>query len=82
MDRVAIRVKKGGHFVPDEDIARRYERSNNNFWLTYRTLATEWALFNNSGDGIVQVAASGEDGDEVAIFDEERFYRWKLLVKN
>lgn len=82
VDRVSLRVKKGGHFVPDEDIERRYERSNYNFWSTYRPLATNWALFNNSGDGIVQVAASGDSSDEIVILDEEKFYRWKRLVRN
>jgi predicted ABC-type ATPase len=45
--RVASRVSKGGHHVPDEDIVRRYTRSNNNFWHTYKNLANGWSLFNN-----------------------------------
>ncbi len=81
VDRVALRVTKGGHFVPDEDVVRRYNRSNNNFWQTYKALASEWSLFNNSGEGIVQIAASGNDDASILVLDEKRFERWKLILK-
>src|SRR5437016_12405695 len=32
VERVASRVTRGGHHVSDEDIMRRYGRSNQNFW--------------------------------------------------
>ena len=49
--RVGARVRSGGHFVPDDDVRRRYERSMRNFWSLYRPLAERWAVFENaSGD--------------------------------
>ena len=37
--RVAERVRKQGHDVPENDIRRRYRRSIKNFWTIYRELA-------------------------------------------
>ena len=79
VQRVAARVAKGGHHVPEEDIKRRHARSNANFWHTYKNLANEWALFNNGEEGIVQVAASTQSG--IIVLDEARFKQWQRMVK-
>lgn len=79
IQRVSARVAKGGHHVPDEDIIRRYHRSNQNFWHVYRELADDWSLFNNADSGIVQIASSHEN--ETVILDNERFKRWLEMVK-
>ena len=42
--RVALRVKLGGHHVPEDDIRRRYERSLRHFLEDYLPLADEWGL--------------------------------------
>jgi predicted ABC-type ATPase len=47
--RVAARVKQGGHPVPPEDIARRFRRSWDNFERLYRPMADAWAVYENSG---------------------------------
>lgn len=36
--RIKERVARGGHFVPDADVVRRFGRSLDNFWNVYR----EW----------------------------------------
>jgi len=46
--RVKSRVLQGGHNIPIIDIKRRYNRSIKNFFTTYRLLANQWMLFNNS----------------------------------
>ncbi len=38
--RVALRVKQGGHHVPDDDVRRRYGRGLRNFEAYYRPLAS------------------------------------------
>ena len=35
IERIKTRVKEGGHYIPDEDVRRRYNRSIKNFWNTY-----------------------------------------------
>lgn len=47
--RVAHRVKQGGHYVPDSDVRRRYERGQRNFERYYKDLADSWAVYDNSG---------------------------------
>jgi len=49
VDRVAIRVSKGGHHVPEEDIRRRFVRSAENFWNIFRPLSDQWHLYANNG---------------------------------
>lgn len=50
VDRVAIRVKRGGHSVPEEVIERRYERGLANFFNLYRPIADSWLMLDNSSD--------------------------------
>ncbi len=48
IQRIQDRIKKGGHFVPDEDVIRRYYRGRKYFWNNYRNFADEWHLYNNT----------------------------------
>ena len=57
--RVRNRVEAGGHHVPTEDVVRRFYRSKQNFWHTYKDLADRWSLFYNSAEHFQEVA-SGE----------------------
>jgi predicted ABC-type ATPase len=79
VQRVAVRVAKGGHDVPEDDIKRRYARSNANFWHTYKNLANEWALFNNGDEGIVQVAVSTQSA--IMVLEAAMFNQWQRMVK-
>ena len=56
--RVAERVRKGGHDVPESDIRRRFGRSITNFWTVYRNLADNWVVLYNGG-GRIQDASAG-----------------------
>lgn len=56
IDRVKLRVTKGGHDVPVEDIVRRFYRSKNNFWNNFTKLADNWNLIYNGDEGFQQVA--------------------------
>lgn len=50
IERVKLRVAKGGHNVPENDIRRRYKRGWDNFKKLYRPLADSWVVFDTSGD--------------------------------
>jgi len=69
--RIDIRVKKGGHAIPQEDITRRFGRSINNFWNIYRKKVHNWEMFFNSKDEFLQVAVG--TGNEVDVINEEYF---------
>jgi len=45
INRVAERVRSGGHHVPDETIRRRYRLSVQNFFRLYRPLADHWRVY-------------------------------------
>ena len=55
--RVAQRVKRGGHFIPDDTVRRRYERGWENFRDLYLPLADSALLIDNSGDSARILAA-------------------------
>ncbi len=59
VQRVAERVRRGGHHIPEDVIRRRYEAGLRNFFQIYAPLADKWALFNNSVLGRPQVVARG-----------------------
>ena len=50
LQRIAARVRQGGHDVPRADVIRRFDRSLANFRGLYRPLADVWAVYDNSGE--------------------------------
>jgi predicted ABC-type ATPase len=59
IERVKMRVERGGHNVPEKDIRRRFERSWLNFNNTYKSLADLWIVFDSSGNTPVIIDGSG-----------------------
>lgn len=55
LKRIADRVSQGGHNVPAADVARCFHRGWANFQNTYRALADSWAVYDNSGEKLIQV---------------------------
>jgi predicted ABC-type ATPase len=66
--RIQERVANGGHHVPDEDVIRRFSRSRQQFWNTFRLLADDWQLFSNTHEGFKLIALG--QGDEYEQVDE------------
>lgn len=71
VDRVRVRVLRGGHAVPEPIIRRRFERSIRNFLTKYRFLGTSWTLFDNSGETPKIMAY--EETENLCIIDTDRF---------
>ena len=59
VNRVAARVRRGGHDVPEQTVRRRYGRGLHNLFQLYVPLADSWQLFDNSRAGRPQLVASG-----------------------
>lgn len=57
-ERVAMRVRQGGHGVPEEVIRRRFESGLANFHGIYSKLVDAWVLYDNSGPGFKMIAWS------------------------
>lgn len=77
VERIAIRVKKGGHHVPKEDIYRRFGRSVVNFWDVYKELADHWHLYYTSEDFFQEVAR--KQGKNKYVLDEALFVIFEKL---
>lgn len=67
IDRVKNRVLNGGHHIPKDDIIRRYYRSKNMFWTTYKSLVDSWSIYYNSDEVFEEVA------DDSQIFDKIKY---------
>ncbi|MBK9273209.1 MAG: AAA family ATPase [Flavobacteriales bacterium] len=50
LKRVALRVKQGGHHVPEADVRRRFARGWLNFETVYLSSVDAWAVYDNTGD--------------------------------
>ncbi len=48
VERVAARVRAGGHDIPPDVIRRRYEKGRRNFLEIYRPRADFWTILENS----------------------------------
>lgn len=46
--RVAVRVRQGGHNIPEAVIRRRYAAGLRNFHQHYKLAADDWVLYDNS----------------------------------
>ena len=56
-ERVSIRVKKGGHDIPQDVIKRRFKKGIGNF-PKYAAVVQNWYLFDNSGNEYQIIAKS------------------------
>ena len=74
INRVAIRVSEGGHNIPSDIIARRYQRGIENLFKIYLPLCDSWMIFDN--EAISKIIAEKVNGQETEIFDKEK---WKLI---
>ena len=74
--RIKTRVKNGGHPIPEEDVIRRFSRSQKHFWNTYKDLADNWVLYYNGGDDIIIVAQQNK-GKQVEILAENLYTIFK-----
>ena len=69
--RVAARVRRGGHAIPDATIRRRFEAGLRNFFTMYQPLADEWFLFDNTIFATPRPVAHGGLGEETIADDAE-----------
>ncbi|OGX10933.1 MAG: hypothetical protein A2351_01125 [Omnitrophica bacterium RIFOXYB12_FULL_50_7] len=53
--RVADRVRKGGHDIPEHDVRRRFARGLKNLFDNYRLLFDTWSVFDNSTSSPEQI---------------------------
>jgi len=57
IERVAQRVRQGGHSIPETVIRRRFVAGLRNFEKHYKTAVNAWVCYDNSGHKTVLLAA-------------------------
>jgi predicted ABC-type ATPase len=70
IERVAYRVRSGGHNVPPETIRRRYDAGLRNFFSLYRPLVTGWAVYDNT-DGYPRLVAERLERGPQRVYDKQ-----------
>jgi predicted ABC-type ATPase len=71
LERIRLRVRNGGHHIPEDIVRRRFGRSLPNFIGFYKSLADSWAIFDNSGDVPKMIAI--EESGKIEILDPDLF---------
>ena len=81
IQRVAERVSKGGHDIPEDIIRRRYVSGIKNLFNLYADEVDYWAIFDNSETSRIMVAKGGLD-KVTTILSEELFSKIQKLCQN
>lgn len=71
IERIAERVRQGGHYIPDAVVRRRFDKGLFNFFHLYQPLFDSWTIFDNSKD-TPKLIAFKESG-KLCIIDPEVF---------
>lgn len=80
--RVADRVRRGGHHVPDEVVRRRYDAGLENFFRLYRPLASSWQVYDNATGSEPRLVAIGGASTDTRVLDEQIWRRVKQGVED
>jgi predicted ABC-type ATPase len=73
IERVANRVRQGGHGIPEPTIRQRYQRGLENFHHRYRPAVDEWILLDNSQVRPQEIARWNKG--LIAVSDETKWQR-------
>jgi predicted ABC-type ATPase len=77
IQRVADRVRGGGHLVTESVVRRRYNRGLDNLSELYSPLADTWAVYDNSEKGSPLLIAVGEQQRNLRVVRPDL---WKRVV--
>ncbi len=80
LNRVANRVKNGGHNIPELVVRRRYHRSLKNFFTLYTPLSDEWSIYDNSYSHPTLIAQKSENSDTI-LHDEMNWQAIQEIMK-
>ncbi len=76
IERVAARVRLGGHDIPEATIRRRYKTSLHNFFSLYQSLADEWCIYDNSEVNNPILIVNGKQKEYLKVFQADQ---WKYI---
>lgn len=80
LQRIAERVKKGGHDIPNTTARRRYIAGINNLFNLYAPAVDYWMIYDNSESPCLPVA-QGKATLTTTIYDENKLNKIKSYVR-
>lgn len=69
--RIASRVKRGGHDIPENVVRRRFHKGLENLFKHYRPVLDLWMLFDNAADVPREIAE--EEQGKLRIFNHDLY---------
>ena len=72
LQRIAERVAKGGHNIPEPIVRRRYVAGICNLFHLFMSEVDSWEIYDNSKYPAIQIARGGKD-DETSIIVESTY---------
>ena len=78
VERVAKRVRAGGHDIPEDTIRRRYQMGLNYLFHSYMPVCDKWILADNSSPPFAIIAEGSKKG--LQIRDMQKYTRIRDLV--
>lgn len=79
MARVADRVRRGGHHVPDDVVRRRFVAGAKNLFSVYMDAVDAWTIYDNADVMSPRLVASRAVGGSTAIADAAAWEALKEL---
>ena len=80
LQRIAERVAKGGHDIPEPIARRRYVAGINNLFRLFMDEVDYWAIFDNSETPRKKIAIGGKNAD-IEIYYHKLYENMKAYVK-
>ena len=71
--RIAERVAKGGHNIPETIVRRRYVAGISNLFRLFMDEVDFWVIYDNSEYPTVQIASGGKSDDRINILVESTY---------
>ncbi|GGG65456.1 zeta toxin family protein [Epilithonimonas arachidiradicis] len=81
IERVKIRVKEGGHYIPEDVIKRRYYNGIFNLFNIYLSIVNQTLIFDNSEGKHILIAEKNSE-TEINIYNQEKFNELKSYYDN
>lgn len=76
IERVAMRVKLGGHSIDEAVVRRRFAAGLRNLFTLYMPIVSSWKLYDNSQPNASAIIAAGS-GDAVRVTNHSVFENFK-----
>lgn len=76
IERVAMRVRLGGHSIDEAVVRRRFAAGLKNLFTLYMPVVSSWMLYDNSRPSVPRVIASGY-GDNIRVQSESEYENLK-----